>query len=158
MDQVLQLHQLLKDLFQWSMDNKRFNLASHWEDLGASFWKICLKEIPLKDFMVITKGWNPTRKFRLLEERETRIRQYLSYRRTSEPKRAYSYSFRLTRSRPTQLSSGFTTFRHQQISVQESPFFIIPGSFKEKTRIQGKKQDLFQSKAERVRPNDPEAV
>ncbi|MBW0503758.1 hypothetical protein O181_043473 [Austropuccinia psidii MF-1] len=29
MDQVLQLHQLLKDLFQWSMDNKRFDLASH---------------------------------------------------------------------------------------------------------------------------------
>ncbi|MBW0540370.1 hypothetical protein O181_080085 [Austropuccinia psidii MF-1] len=25
--------------------------------------------------MVITKGWNPTRKFRILEERETRIRE-----------------------------------------------------------------------------------
>ncbi|MBW0564071.1 hypothetical protein O181_103786 [Austropuccinia psidii MF-1] len=36
MDQVLQLHQLLKDLFQWSMDNKRFNLASHREELGES--------------------------------------------------------------------------------------------------------------------------
>ncbi|MBW0530682.1 hypothetical protein O181_070397 [Austropuccinia psidii MF-1] len=34
MDQVLQLHQLLKDLFHWSMDKKRFNLASHW----AEFW------------------------------------------------------------------------------------------------------------------------
>ncbi|MBW0497283.1 hypothetical protein O181_036998 [Austropuccinia psidii MF-1] len=32
------------------------------------------------------------------------------------------------------------------------------GSFQEKTRIQGQKQDLFQPKAERVRPNDPEAV
>ncbi|MBW0545991.1 hypothetical protein O181_085706 [Austropuccinia psidii MF-1] len=31
MDQFLQLHQLLKDLFQWRMDNKRFNLAYHWE-------------------------------------------------------------------------------------------------------------------------------
>ncbi|MBW0537957.1 hypothetical protein O181_077672 [Austropuccinia psidii MF-1] len=30
MDKVLQLHQLLKYLFQWSMDNKRFNLVSHW--------------------------------------------------------------------------------------------------------------------------------
>ncbi|MBW0471768.1 hypothetical protein O181_011483 [Austropuccinia psidii MF-1] len=29
MDQVLQLHKLLKDLFQWMMGNKRFNLASH---------------------------------------------------------------------------------------------------------------------------------
>ncbi|MBW0552325.1 hypothetical protein O181_092040 [Austropuccinia psidii MF-1] len=36
MDQVLHLHQLLKYVFQWSMDNKRFNLASHWAELGAS--------------------------------------------------------------------------------------------------------------------------
>ncbi|MBW0528138.1 hypothetical protein O181_067853 [Austropuccinia psidii MF-1] len=33
MDQLIQLHQLLKDLFQWSMDNKRFNRASHWAEL-----------------------------------------------------------------------------------------------------------------------------
>ncbi|MBW0556410.1 hypothetical protein O181_096125, partial [Austropuccinia psidii MF-1] len=51
MDQVLKLHQLLKDSFQWSMDNKRLNLASHWEELGASFQKICLKEIDFKDLM-----------------------------------------------------------------------------------------------------------
>ncbi|MBW0465709.1 hypothetical protein O181_005424 [Austropuccinia psidii MF-1] len=57
------------------MDNKRFNLAFHWEELGASFQNICLKEIPAKDLMEITKGWNPTRKFRVLEERATRIRQ-----------------------------------------------------------------------------------
>ncbi|MBW0473273.1 hypothetical protein O181_012988 [Austropuccinia psidii MF-1] len=57
------------------MENKRFNLASHWEELGASFQKICLKEMDFKDLMVITKGWNPTRKFRLLVERETRIRE-----------------------------------------------------------------------------------
>ncbi|MBW0466525.1 hypothetical protein O181_006240 [Austropuccinia psidii MF-1] len=37
---------------------------------------------------------------------------YPRYRRTAEPDRAYSDSFRLTRSRPTQLSSGFTPFRH----------------------------------------------
>ncbi|MBW0463397.1 hypothetical protein O181_003112 [Austropuccinia psidii MF-1] len=85
-------------------------------------------------------------------------RHYPSYRRTTEPNRAYSDSFRLTRSRPNQISSGFTPFRHQQISDQESPFFKIPASFQEKTRIPGKKQDLFQPKAERVRPNDPEAV
>ncbi|MBW0528099.1 hypothetical protein O181_067814 [Austropuccinia psidii MF-1] len=83
---------------------------------------------------------------------------YPSYRGTDEPDRAYSDSFRLTRIRPTQLSSGFTQFRHQQISGQESQFFTIPGSFQEMTRIQGKKQDIFQPKAERVRPNDPEAV
>ncbi|MBW0558237.1 hypothetical protein O181_097952 [Austropuccinia psidii MF-1] len=55
------------------MDNKRFNQASHWVELGASCQKICIKEINFKDLMEITKGWNPTRKFRLLEERETRI-------------------------------------------------------------------------------------
>ncbi|MBW0495096.1 hypothetical protein O181_034811 [Austropuccinia psidii MF-1] len=83
---------------------------------------------------------------------------YPSYRRTAEPNQAYSDSFRLTRSRPTQLSSGFTPFRNQMISGQESPFFTIPGIFQEKTRIQGQKQDIFQPKAERVRPNYPEPV
>ncbi|MBW0565683.1 hypothetical protein O181_105398 [Austropuccinia psidii MF-1] len=52
------------------MENKRFNIACHLEELGASFQKIFLK-----DLMVITKGWNPTRQFRLLEERATRIRK-----------------------------------------------------------------------------------
>ncbi|MBW0490440.1 hypothetical protein O181_030155 [Austropuccinia psidii MF-1] len=75
---------------------------------------------------------------------------YPSYRRIAEPDRAYSDSFRLKRSRPNQISSGFTPFRNQQISGQESPFFTIPGSFQEKTRIQGQEQDLFQPKAERV--------
>ncbi|MBW0485776.1 hypothetical protein O181_025491 [Austropuccinia psidii MF-1] len=57
-----------------------------------------------------------------------------------------------------QFSSGFKPFRHQQIGGQESQFFTIPGSFQEKKRIQGQKQDIFQPKAERVRPNDPEAI
>ncbi|MBW0479919.1 hypothetical protein O181_019634 [Austropuccinia psidii MF-1] len=83
---------------------------------------------------------------------------YQSYRRTADPDRAYSDYFRLTRSRPNQLSSGFTLFRNQQISGQESQFFTIPGSFQEKTRIQGKNQDHLQPEEERVRPNDPEAV
>ncbi|MBW0517687.1 hypothetical protein O181_057402 [Austropuccinia psidii MF-1] len=60
MDQVLQLHQLLKDLFQYSMYNKRFNLASHWAELGASLQKICLREIPFKYLMEIPNNWNPT--------------------------------------------------------------------------------------------------
>ncbi|MBW0567589.1 hypothetical protein O181_107304 [Austropuccinia psidii MF-1] len=83
---------------------------------------------------------------------------YPSYRKTTDPDRAYSDYFRLTRSRPNQLSSGFTPFRNQQISVQESPLFTIPGSFQEKTRIQGKKQEKLQPKEDIVRPNDPEAV
>ncbi|MBW0492786.1 hypothetical protein O181_032501 [Austropuccinia psidii MF-1] len=83
---------------------------------------------------------------------------YPSYRRTAYPDRECSYSFRLTRSRPNQLSSGFTPFRNQEISGQESPFFTIPGSFQEKTSIQVQEKHLIQPKAERVRPNDPEAV
>ncbi|MBW0567610.1 hypothetical protein O181_107325 [Austropuccinia psidii MF-1] len=83
---------------------------------------------------------------------------YPSYRRTTDPDRAHSDSFRLTRRRLNQLSSGFTPLRNQQISGQESPFFTLPGGFQEKTRTQGQEQDLFSPKAERVRPNDPEAV
>ncbi|MBW0520983.1 hypothetical protein O181_060698 [Austropuccinia psidii MF-1] len=79
-------------------------------------------------------------------------------RKPTDPDRAYSDSFMLTRSRPNQLSSGFTPFRNQWISGQESPFFTIPGSFQEHTWTKGQKQDLFQPKAERVRSNDPEAA
>ncbi|MBW0575425.1 hypothetical protein O181_115140, partial [Austropuccinia psidii MF-1] len=75
MDQVLQLHQLLKYVFQWSMDNKRFNLPSDWAELGESFQKICLNKIDFKDLMIMTKGWNRTRQFRLLEVRANRIRE-----------------------------------------------------------------------------------
>ncbi|MBW0491121.1 hypothetical protein O181_030836 [Austropuccinia psidii MF-1] len=98
MDQVFQLHQLLKDLFKCGMDNKRFNLASHWEELGESLQNIFLKDIPLKDLMVITKGWNPTRHFRLLEERETRIRENQATIHAIEEK--------LTQTGPTLIASG----------------------------------------------------
>ncbi|MBW0570683.1 hypothetical protein O181_110398 [Austropuccinia psidii MF-1] len=83
---------------------------------------------------------------------------YPSYRRTVNPDRAYSDSFRLTRRRPNQLSSDFTLFRNQQISAQESPFFTIPGRFQETTREQGQEQSLLQPEEERVRPYDSEAV
>ncbi|MBW0461017.1 hypothetical protein O181_000732 [Austropuccinia psidii MF-1] len=62
--------------------------------------------------------------------------EYPSYRRKIEPERAYCDSFMLTRSRLKTLPNGFKPFRKQQISGQESPFFTIPGSFQEKTRIQ----------------------
>ncbi|MBW0551018.1 hypothetical protein O181_090733 [Austropuccinia psidii MF-1] len=140
LDQVLQLHQLLKDLFQWSMNNKRFNMESHWEELRASCQKICLKEIDFRHLMVMTKGCNPTRK------------------RTTDPDRKYSDSFRLKRMIPKQLSSGFTSFRNKQISGQESTFFTIPAIFQEKRRMKGQKQGHLVSKEERVRHNDPEAV
>ncbi|MBW0546204.1 hypothetical protein O181_085919 [Austropuccinia psidii MF-1] len=84
-------------------------------------------------------------------------RHYPSYRRTAEPDREYSDSFRLRRSRPNQFSSGFTPFINEQISGKGSPFFTIPGSFQEKTRIQGPKQDHLQPQEERVRTNEQEA-
>ncbi|MBW0511093.1 hypothetical protein O181_050808 [Austropuccinia psidii MF-1] len=82
---------------------------------------------------------------------------YLSHRRTTESDIAYYDSFNLTRSKASRLPSGFKPFRRKKISGQESPFFTIPGSSKEKKRIKGEKQDFFQKEAERVRTNDTEA-
>ncbi|MBW0563134.1 hypothetical protein O181_102849 [Austropuccinia psidii MF-1] len=99
--------------------------------------------------------WNPNRKFKLLEEGNQdkgKSSHYQSYRRTIEPDRAYSDSFRLIRSRPTQLSSGFTPFRKQKISVQESQFFTIPGSFHQKRRIQRENKTFFDP---RQKASDP---
>ncbi|MBW0541023.1 hypothetical protein O181_080738 [Austropuccinia psidii MF-1] len=79
-------------------------------------------------------------------------------RRTTDPDRAYSDSFSRTRSRPNQLSSGFTQLRNHHISGQESPFFTFPESFQENKREQGQKQDLFQPEEVRVRPHVPEYV
>ncbi|MBW0490396.1 hypothetical protein O181_030111 [Austropuccinia psidii MF-1] len=50
---------------------------------------------------------------------------YPSHRRTFEPEKEYSDSFRLTSSRPTRLPSGFTPLKHHQLSVLESPFFTV---------------------------------
>ncbi|MBW0483141.1 hypothetical protein O181_022856 [Austropuccinia psidii MF-1] len=97
MDQALQIHQLLRDLFQWSMDS-RFNLESHWAELEASCQKICLKELSFKDLMVINEGWNPTRKFRLLEERETKIR--------SNKATIQALEERINQTEPTLIASG----------------------------------------------------
>ncbi|MBW0536758.1 hypothetical protein O181_076473 [Austropuccinia psidii MF-1] len=80
------------------MDNKRFNLASHWEELGASFQKIFLEEIDFKGLMVITKGWNPTRQFRLPEVRTKRIMENQATIRAIEEK--------LTQTGHTQIHSG----------------------------------------------------
>ncbi|MBW0509660.1 hypothetical protein O181_049375 [Austropuccinia psidii MF-1] len=73
--QVLQIHQIVKGFFKWSMDNKRFNLASNLEVLGVGFQRIYLKVIPFKVLMVIIKGWNHKRHFKTLEERAARKRE-----------------------------------------------------------------------------------
>ncbi|MBW0526147.1 hypothetical protein O181_065862 [Austropuccinia psidii MF-1] len=80
------------------MDKKRLNLASHWAEVGASCQKIFLKEIPIKDLMVITKGWNPNRQVKLLEEIATRIRQNQATIQAIEEK--------LSQSEPTLIPSG----------------------------------------------------
>ncbi|MBW0486518.1 hypothetical protein O181_026233 [Austropuccinia psidii MF-1] len=89
---------------------------------------------------------------------EDMSQRYRLQRPYDDPDREYSDSFRLTRSKPNQLSSGFTPFRNPQVCGQESPFFTIPGSLQEKPRIQGQKQDHLWEKEERFRPNDPESV
>ncbi|MBW0545029.1 hypothetical protein O181_084744 [Austropuccinia psidii MF-1] len=76
---------------------------------------------------------------------------YPSYRRTIEPDRAYSDFFRLTRIRPTQLSSGFTPLRKPQISGKESRIFTIPGRFQKNTSIQREKTSL----SHRQKESDP---
>ncbi|MBW0466469.1 hypothetical protein O181_006184 [Austropuccinia psidii MF-1] len=138
------------------MYDKRFNLASHWEELGASHRDTLQRSYGNHQRMksqqeVQTPGGEGN-------QDEGKSSHYQSYRRTIEPDRAYSDSFRLRRSRPTQLSSGFTGFRNQKIRGQELPFFTIPGSFWEETRIQRRKQDHFLPVVERVRLNNPEAV
>ncbi|MBW0593987.1 hypothetical protein O181_133702 [Austropuccinia psidii MF-1] len=80
------------------MENKRFNLGSQWAELGASFQRICLKEIDFKDLMVITKGWDPTRQFRLPEARSQRIRENQATIQAIEEQ--------LTQTGPTQIPSG----------------------------------------------------
>ncbi|MBW0524667.1 hypothetical protein O181_064382 [Austropuccinia psidii MF-1] len=65
---------------------------------GASCQKIYLKEIDFKDLMVINKGWNPTRKFRLPEARENRIRENQATMQAVEEQ--------LTQTGPTQIPSG----------------------------------------------------
>ncbi|MBW0496934.1 hypothetical protein O181_036649 [Austropuccinia psidii MF-1] len=161
MDQVLQLHQLLKDIFQWSMDNKTLNLASHWEELGESLQKLCLKEIPYKDLMVITRGWNPNRKFKLLEERATRIRKNQATIQAIEKQ--------LNKTNPTMMPSG-----SQGVDQPNSPVVshhsgtrrsVAKSHHYSQSQVvsrrrqgyKGEKKDLFQPQAERVRSDYAEA-
>ncbi|MBW0505956.1 hypothetical protein O181_045671 [Austropuccinia psidii MF-1] len=77
---------------------------------------------------------------------------YPSYRRKADPDRAYSDSFRLTRSRPNQLSSGFTPFRNQQISSQESPFSQSQEVPRRRQGYKGKNKTTFN---QRKRESEP---
>ncbi|MBW0489747.1 hypothetical protein O181_029462 [Austropuccinia psidii MF-1] len=91
--------------------------------------------------MEYKKGWNPTRKFRLLEQRETRIRENQAIIQAIEEQ--------LNQTGPTLIPSG-----SQGADTTSSP---VASHHSGTNRIQGQKQDIFQPKAERVRPNAPEA-
>ncbi|MBW0494756.1 hypothetical protein O181_034471 [Austropuccinia psidii MF-1] len=73
------------------------------------------------------------------------LSHYPSYRKTTESKRAYSHSPRLTSSRPTQLSSGFTPFREQQISGQV-PIFHNQRYFPDQEKDQRARTRLLSTK------------
>ncbi|MBW0544135.1 hypothetical protein O181_083850, partial [Austropuccinia psidii MF-1] len=115
------------------MDNKRFNLESHLEELGESCRKICLKGLYFRDLMVINKGWNPTRKSILLEVRANKIRE-----------------------------NQATIQAIEEQMTQTGHTHIPPGSHGvEKTRspVASHHSGTNRSAAKkRVRPNDPEAV
>ncbi|MBW0536026.1 hypothetical protein O181_075741 [Austropuccinia psidii MF-1] len=144
MDQVHELHQLLKDIFQWSMDNKSFNLEYHWAELGERFQNICLQEIPFKDLIVITKQWNLKRKFRLLEERATRIRENQAT--------THSIEEQLSQIGPNLIPSGSQGVDQPNYPVAS----CYSGTRRSVARSHHSSQ--FQSKAERVGTNNPEAV
>ncbi|MBW0463469.1 hypothetical protein O181_003184 [Austropuccinia psidii MF-1] len=59
----------------WIHIGKSFNLDSHWEELQKGFQKILQKGISFKGPMEITKGWKPNSQFKLLEQREAKIRE-----------------------------------------------------------------------------------
>ncbi|MBW0495135.1 hypothetical protein O181_034850 [Austropuccinia psidii MF-1] len=77
---------------------------------------------------------------------------YPSYRRTTDPDRAYSDSFRLPRSRTNQLSSGLKPFRNQQISGQELPFFTYQEVSRRRQEYKGQNKTTFN---QRKRESDP---
>ncbi|MBW0501398.1 hypothetical protein O181_041113 [Austropuccinia psidii MF-1] len=143
------------------MDNKRFNLASHSAEIGEIFHKICLKEISFKYLMLITKGWNPTRQFRLLEGRATRIRENQATIQAIEEQ--------LNQTGPTMIPSGTqivkkpgypgaTHHSGTSRSVAKSHHSLESQVVSRRRQgYKGKNNPSF-SQRERVRPSDPEAV
>ncbi|MBW0465121.1 hypothetical protein O181_004836 [Austropuccinia psidii MF-1] len=111
--------------------------------------------------MVITKGWNPNKQFKLLEEREARIRENDATVQAIEEQ--------LNQTKPTLVPSGpqgvdqpnspvASHHSGNRRSVGKSHHYSQPQVvFRGRQGYKGKK-DFFQPQAERVRPNDGEAV
>ncbi|MBW0475420.1 hypothetical protein O181_015135 [Austropuccinia psidii MF-1] len=91
--------------------------------------------------MLSTKGWNPnTAQAPGGKGRQDKgeSSHYPSDRRKTELEREYYDSFRLTRSKPSRIPSGFTQFRNQKITEQESPFFTMRVLSRSKQGLKGK--------------------
>ncbi|MBW0474324.1 hypothetical protein O181_014039 [Austropuccinia psidii MF-1] len=74
----------------------------------SKFPEDMFNEIPFKYLMIITKGWNPNRQFKLLEERATRIRENQSTIQAIEEQ--------LNQTEPTIIPSG-----SQGVNQPDSP-------------------------------------
>ncbi|MBW0477524.1 hypothetical protein O181_017239 [Austropuccinia psidii MF-1] len=110
--------------------------------------------------MVITKGWNPNRQFKLLEERATRIRENKVTIQAIEEQ--------LNQTKPTLIPSGSQGVDQPKYPV-DSPHSGTRRSVAKshhssqsqvvsRRRQQHKgKKDFFQPQAERFKPNDSEA-
>ncbi|MBW0481992.1 hypothetical protein O181_021707 [Austropuccinia psidii MF-1] len=129
---------------------------------GLDCQKICLREIPFKDLTEIIKGWKPTRQFRILEERATRIRENQATTQAIEellnkkgPSLIPSGSQGVDQTSSPVASHNSGTSRSLAKSHHSSQSQVVS---RRRQGYKGKKQDIFQPKAERVRPNDPEAV
>ncbi|MBW0495478.1 hypothetical protein O181_035193 [Austropuccinia psidii MF-1] len=142
------------------MDNKRFNPASHWEELGASFQKIFLKDIDFKDLMVITTDWNPTTKFRLLEVRANRIREKKAtiHAIEEQPTQTGNAQIPSGSQGAGQISSAVASHHSEtNRSVDKSHHSSQSQEVSRRRKgYKGKTMTTF-SQRERVRPNNPEA-
>ncbi|MBW0543310.1 hypothetical protein O181_083025 [Austropuccinia psidii MF-1] len=130
-------------------------------ELGASFQKICLKEIDFKELMVITKGWNPTRQLRLLELRANRIGENQATIQAIEEQLTQTGNTKIPSGLQGegQISSQVASYHSEtNRSVTRVTIFHNPRTFQENTRIQAQKQDHLQPKEKRFGPNHPEAV
>ncbi|MBW0549370.1 hypothetical protein O181_089085 [Austropuccinia psidii MF-1] len=162
LDQALQLHQLLKRSLPMEHGQQEvqpsIKLGRTWSKFPEDMSQIDNLQESYGNHQRMESQQEVQTPGREGNQDKGKSSHYPSYRRTTEPDRAYYDYFRLTRSRPNQISSGFKPFMQQKISGQESLFFTITDSFQEKTRIQREKKDLFQPQAEKFRPNVSEAV
>ncbi|MBW0546092.1 hypothetical protein O181_085807 [Austropuccinia psidii MF-1] len=108
--------------------------------------------------MVITKGWNTTRQFRLLEARATRIRENQATIQAIEEQLPRQGILRFLQAHKEQAKSALQWLHTIQKPADQWPRVTIlhnsrkfPGEDKETRAI----KDLFQPKAERVRPHNP---